>query len=189
MASQCENSVPDFTRMSCESIREFLRARGISATGYCKPALVRLATCASGLSLDTDPDGANVDVTGQVRSSLQTLNFPVADPFTLKFSEDFSAAPTIGLLDIFNYLIESRTDFDKKSTKAYKSYEDYRLFHDGHVLELKFWTDNEKFCCYESRVKPTQRQKTYILTDSYKLWIIADLDGDIHLAYCQCPAG
>ncbi|KAK7093524.1 hypothetical protein V1264_007259 [Littorina saxatilis] len=178
----------DFSKLNCESLREYLKARGISATGYCKQSLVRLATCASGLSLETDPDSSNVDVASQVKSSLQGLNFPVLDPFTLPFSDDFSSTPMIGLIDVFNYLIDSRTDFDKKATKAYKSYEDYRLFHDGHVLELKCW-NNERFCCYQSRVKPTQRQKTYILTDAYKLWIIADRDGDIHLAYCQCPAG
>ena len=93
-----------------------------------------------------------------------------------------------GLYDIFNYLIEKRTDFNKKVTKAYKSFEDYRLFYDGHVLDLKCHT-NGKFCCYFARVRPTQRQKTYLLTDSYKLWILADSDGDILLAFCQCPGG
>ena len=31
-------------------------------------------------------------------------------------------------------------------------------------------------------VRPTQRQQTYLLTDSYKLWVIADEDGDRLLA-------
>ncbi|KAK7110990.1 hypothetical protein V1264_014778 [Littorina saxatilis] len=142
MAAHSDNG-RDFSKLNCESLREYLKARGISATGYCKQSLVRLATCARGLSLETDPDSSNVDVASQVKSSLQGLNFPVLGPFTLPFSDDFSLTPMIGLIDVFNYLIDSRTDFDKKATKAYKSYEDYRLFHDGHVLELKCW-NNER---------------------------------------------
>jgi hypothetical protein len=42
-------------------VREYLRARGISVTGYNKQALVKLATYASRLSLEIDPDFANID--------------------------------------------------------------------------------------------------------------------------------
>lgn len=94
----------------------------------------------------------------------------------------------MGLYDIFNYFISKRTDFDRKSTKAYKSFEDYRLFYDGHVAELKCCKTGI-YCCYFARVRPTERQKTYLQTDSYKLWVIADEDGDIVLAFCQCPGG
>lgn len=95
----------------------------------------------------------------QVRSSLHSLHFPVTDPFTRPFSTDFATAPTVGLVDIFNFLVDHRTDFDRKSTKAYKSFEDYCLFHDGHVLGLQFWC-NEEFCCCQVLDLLSDRRRT-----------------------------
>ena len=54
------------------------------------------------------------------------------------FSRNLSDIPNITLYDVFNYLITSRSDYDKKKLKAFKSCEDYRLFFDGHVEDLEY---------------------------------------------------
>lgn len=178
----------DFAKQDCATLKKYLQQRGISTTAYKKESLVKLARCAEDIALQTDPDHRESDSVDQLKRNLQELGFHSTDPFSLHFGDSFHEAPRVGLYDIFNYLIRKRTDFDQKATKAYKSFEDYRLFYDGHVLDLKC-NVSETFCCYFARVRPTQRQKTYQHQDSYKLWILADRDGDIQLAYCQCPGG
>ena len=75
--------------------------------------------------------------------------------------------PMLGLLD------ESRADYDKKKLKAYKSAEDYRLFVDGHVEELSFNNNEDhQYCIIKSKVKPTQREKTYLKKMFYEVWIM-----------------
>ena len=169
-------------------MKRYLRERGINTTAYRKESLVKLATCACDIVVQIDPHETARDIFGKVRKNLEQLNFSVTDPFSLSFSDDLKQSSKVGLYDIFNYFISKRTDFDRKSTKAYKGFEDYPLFYDGHVVELKCCKTGI-YCCYFARVRPTQRQKTYLQTDSYKQWVIADEDGDIVLAFCQCPGG
>ena len=105
---------------------------------------------------------------------LKVAGYSSVDPLALSeehLSHDLSAVPRIGLYDIFNYLICSRTDYDGTQIRAYKSFEDYRLFKDGHVLDLK--VANVKSNDVESNddshtavtvvindVRPTQRNMT-----------------------------
>ena len=79
----------DFSKLDCDRLKIYLRERGISATGYNKKSLVRLATCASEISVEIDPDKIEVDIAGQVRKNLEQLGFHVPDPFELGFSDDF----------------------------------------------------------------------------------------------------
>ncbi|KXJ08857.1 hypothetical protein AC249_AIPGENE14738 [Exaiptasia diaphana] len=60
----------------------------------------------------------------------------IQDPYTLDVKSDFSNSPPFGLYDIFNFLIYNTTTYDKQGLAAYKSFEDYRLFYDGHVESL-----------------------------------------------------
>lgn len=60
-------------------------------------------------------------------------------PFDLSsYTQDFTNISDFGLLDIFNYMIFNRTDYKGKNLKAYKSFDDYRLFYDGGVEILEF---------------------------------------------------
>ena len=76
----------------------------------------------------------------------------VCDPMSLLYNSNFTShdIPPFGLIDIFNYLVNSRADYDNKKLKAYKSFDDYRLYEDGHVqsLSLKKTEKSLYFSCF-----------------------------------------
>ena len=114
------------------------------------------------------------------------------DPLTMDgFSSELSRIPNLTLYDVFNYLITSRADYDRRKLKAYKSCDDYRLFYDGHVENLQYNSlgDNQ-YGLFRAKVKPTQREKTYLNKTHYDLWLsIGKKNGDVRSAYCTCIGG
>ena len=73
--------------------------------------------------------------------------------------------------------------------KAYKSLEDYGLFLDGHVIDLKFApiSSESEISAFIAKVLTTQREKTYLKKTFYNLWIIMGKDlGEVRAAYCEC---
>ena len=54
-----------------------------------------------------------------------------------RYIDDLSCSPDFSLYDVFNYLLLNWTDYDKKKLEAYKSADEYRLFYDGYVEDLK----------------------------------------------------
>ena len=67
-----------------------------------------------------------VSALGSVTDQLKALG--IDDPWHLEgFSQDLHNIPDFGLYDIFNYLLCSRADYDRKKLKAYTSFEDFWL--------------------------------------------------------------
>lgn len=95
-----------------------------------------------------------------LKKKLSRVGLPDCKPLLIDgYSSDFANIPKFGLIDIFNYMIFSRTEYDGKKLKGYKSYEDYRLFYDDHVESLMFNPlGSEKNCLFKAKAKPTQRQ-------------------------------
>ena len=102
----------NFNVWSVPQLKEFLKERGITVSGYIKEKLVRLAQCAAELDLKKDPDILEPSESIQqcLERSLKALNFPTKNPFKLKFQHSFENVPRAGILDIFNYLIDEKTD-------------------------------------------------------------------------------
>ena len=76
-----------------KELQEFLRARGISTTGYTKARLVKLATAVSELNLPTDPDlaGPSHSVAGTLQAKLQRAGCNFSEPANLPgFSDSFA---------------------------------------------------------------------------------------------------
>ena len=102
----------------------------------------------------------------------------IANPFTIKTQNNFIDSPPFGLYDIFNYLIDHATEYDKQGLAAYKSYEDYRLFEDGYVESLEKATLLDcGLHLYVGKVLPTMRGKTDDGKDWYELWSILESKG------------
>ena len=173
-------------------LRDFLKDRGITVAGYNKPQLVKLAKFATELGLPEDVN-MSTDIQASLAFKLQSLGLQFSDPFSLDgYTSDLSDIPPFGLYDIFNYLILRRSDYDRKKLKAFKSFEDYRLFVDGHVESVMFnaLDNSSPFCVFKCKVKPTQKDKTYLNKQVYDLWVILNSNsGEVELAYCQCPGG
>ncbi|XP_067686978.1 uncharacterized protein [Haliotis asinina] len=81
-------------------------------------------------------------------------------------------------------------DYDRGKLRAYKSFQDYRLYADGHVNSVEYVDTTDTVVIFKASVKPTQRDKTYLKSEFYNLWIAVDkMNVDIKTAYCQCPGG
>ena len=68
-----------------------------------------------------------------------------------------------GLMDIFNHLIMSKTDYDKSVLSSWRSFEEYNLCLKGHVQSLGFKSvqdlDGSSFFVFVAGVIPTQKKK------------------------------
>ena len=179
----------DFNNKTVTQIHEFLKLRGISANGYKKNDLVKIAEFVNDIKCQVDPDFTCENTEKLVEDRYKGAGCS-EDPFKLTgFSSDLSNIPNFTLYDIFNYLLIHQADFDKKKLKAFKSAEDYRLYFDGHVENLEFLRQ-ETISVFKTQVKPTQRDKTFYSKSYYDAWfIICNATGEVLAAYCVCPGG
>ena len=190
--SSCSSSKP-FSQWTVKELTDYLRKRGVTTSGYNKQKLVQLATAVADIALPQDPDLASFDSARSLREKLERAGCSFDDPMKITgYTENFESIPDFGLYDIFNYLIVNRTDYDRKKLKAYKSFEDYRLFADGNVEQMKFNEVSEasSVCVFLAQVKPTQKDKTYLNKQTYLAWIVMKkCNGQVEVAYCECPGG
>lgn len=161
--------------------------------GYNKAALKEIALSVYALNLPLDPDYQQDSVWCSIKGKLKRAGFPDKNPLELAgYTTDFTDIPLFGLIDIFNYMIFNKSDYDGKKLKGYKSFENYRLFYDGNVesLEYNHIADNSDVCVFRAKVKPTQRDKTYLNKTFYDLWIVLDKeDGFVVTGHCECIEG
>ena len=146
---------------SVSELKSFLKSKGITiSSGLSKEDLLTL--CQSAQNLQDDPDHQDCNTWKKVSSKLERIGIK-QNPLHLKFSSkiDSNSMPPFGLIDIFNYLIISEADFDKRKLNAYKSFNDYRLFEGGHVRDLAIHI-HQSYYIFRATVLPTCRKQTYM---------------------------
>ena len=77
------------------------------------------------------------------------------DPCSLKndWKDDVLLLPDVSWPDVYNYLIDTPSDFTKESLKAYKSLEAYNFFLCGHVQDVFHHSIKKvEFCFIKSEV-------------------------------------
>ena len=78
------------------------------------------------------------------------------DPYSLDegWQDDVGLLPDVDWPDIYNYVINTPSNFTKESLKAYKSLEAYNFFICGHVNDVYYHPINNTsdFCCIKSQV-------------------------------------
>ncbi|XP_069110803.1 uncharacterized protein [Argopecten irradians] len=170
-------------------LQRFLKIRGITTTNLKKTHLIDLCQAVEAINLPIDPDCA----TCSGDKSCTPATYGIPDPFVLdNYTSDLSYIPNISLYDVFNYLINKISTYDKRKLKAYKSCDEYRLYFDGHVQDLQFSEvrPSSDVCAFRATVKPTQKDVTYLSKSAYDVWIVCGKDiGDIKMAYCTCIGG
>ena len=182
-----------FKDMTMLELKEYLQARGVTVTGYLKPALVEIANAVEKMMLPLDP---NFECRDDLERALIIHEKEMEDPFlnshdTLDY---FNDSPPFGLYDIFNHLIYHTTDYDKQGLAAYKSFDDYRLFEEGYVESLRTKTlAAEGVHLYIGKVRPAMREKTDEGKKFYDLWFILEGTGpnrgSVLKAKCRCKGG
>lgn len=116
-------------------LKSYLQSRGITVSQKRKEELVELVEKARDLSLEPIDDWEKPE--DVIVNKLQTKEGSLPCPNTLHsdWTSDFSDFPNFTYGDMYAYLI-NKEGYDHESLKAYKSFEGYRLFWDGHVLKL-----------------------------------------------------
>lgn len=189
-----EQQPVDFRSFTVPKLKDYLAKRGVSVTGYLKDKLLEICTCVQRLQLPVDPDCTSSGGIAGVKLKWEAAGCK-KDPFTLSYTDDVSDSPNFSLLDLFNYLICSRADYDRRALAAYKSFDDFRLYFDGHVKSLQFCSLSSEeslqpLCAYKAEVQPAQRDKTFLKKPFYSLWILMDKDAaEVRAAHCECLGG
>lgn len=173
---------------SVVQLKNFLQRKGVSVPiNIKKPDLINL--CKTVMHLKDDPNFENCDTWMKVERKLQKIGL-YSNPLDLKFSKVVASnTPAFGLYDIFNYLLYSRTDYDNRKLKAYKSFNDYQLFQDGHVRNLELHVTRNCFHVFKASVLPTCKTKTFLNLPTYTCWFILNHQGDVYTAFCECMGG
>ncbi|CAG2217991.1 unnamed protein product [Mytilus edulis] len=112
------------------------------------------------------------------------------DPYAITKSEwvnDPSIWPELDFGQVYLYLIETPSMFNKSSMKAYKSLEAYRYVESGHVDQIKIYDVNgSPFCFLKADVIGSMK----IRDKPHQPWVCLAKDtADIYCAHCTCLAG
>ena len=189
------NIESNFNEWTVNRLKDFVGQRGVPASNYRKAELIELAKAAAEVNLPVDPDFAN----DSLKECLEKrLTLPagkrIPDPFKMThLSKDMSPLPSFGLLDIFNHLIVSKTEYDKEMLASWRTFDEYKLHQNGHVQDLNrvmvYDNNDSAYHVMMANVIPTQRQKTPEGRTAYRLWFMLDPNGSIFSAFCECKGG
>ncbi|XP_028410221.1 uncharacterized protein LOC114532826, partial [Dendronephthya gigantea] len=184
-----------FKKMTVVQIKNFLLARGVSVNGYDKITLIKIAAAVERMCIPLLPTLTNDRKNGAASDERLIINdMEIENPFKMSVMNNFIDSPSFGLYDIFNYLIFHSTAYDKQGLAAYKSFDDYSLFEDGHVESLMTKTlNNERLHVYVAKVRPAMKVKTDDGKPCYDLWFILEGHGpnrgSVLKAKCMCKGG
>ena len=95
--------------------------------------------------------------------------------------------PNVLYPDIYNYFIETPSEYTKQELKAYKSLDGYKYFVDGWVSDILVLplSSRPNVCLTSCKVKHSQRLSAAPLQP----WVAVEKDGLVVCAHCNCMAG
>lgn len=180
-------------------LRTFLQERGIQTSsegkGKRKAELVELAVNAHSMKLakvsehEGESETENVIIAELLATDEGVLPHP-ASILKSNRSRNLSLFPEVTFPDICNYLLGKTDEYSAENLKSFKSLTGYKLFKDGHVLDLQVHKVPDKsVVLVKYQVQPTERSKTGSGKDSYDGIMILKSNGAIHGAFCPCQGG
>ena len=184
-----------FKEWTVRKLKDFVGQRGVPTSNCKKSELIELAKAAEDVKLPVDPDFENDSLKACLEERLTLpAGKQVPDPFVMThLSKDMSCLPSFGLLDIFNHLIVSKTEYDKEMLASWRTFDEYKLHQNGHVRDLNrvmvYDNDDSAYHIIIAKVLPTQKEKTPEGRKAYRLWFIVGPNGSIYSAFCECKGG
>ena len=105
------------------------------------------------------PDSAE-DKRKRLQEKLQTSEGNLPDPKTLNgWKNNFSNSPEFTFGDLYNYLV-GKEDYSPENLHSFKRLLSFRLFHDGHVMDLKCCpVEGSSFVSFSLKLNPWKGQK------------------------------
>ena len=190
-----ERNLQYFQRQKLPWLRTFLQERGIQTSsegkGKRKAELVELAFNAHSMKLGKVSDGESENEKAIMAELLTTDEGVLPDPASiLNWSKNLSLFPEVTFPDICNYLLGKSDEYSTETLKSFKSLTGYRLFKDGHVVDLRVHkVPNKSFTLVKYQVQATERSKTGTGKETYDGFLILKNNGAIHGAFCPCQGG
>lgn len=155
MEASSENTTcsEDFSKLKVDELKNYLRERGIQLSdggkGKRKVELLDLCQKAAAMKQRKLDDSAE-DRTKLLEDKLQTSEGKLPHPKSLSaWTHNFSKIPEFTFGDLYNYLV-SKEDYSPANFRSFKSLLGFRLFHDGHVVDLKYCQAEGKSSCFSS---------------------------------------
>ena len=76
------------------------------------------------------------------------------DPYAIKdgWKDDLQLVPHISWGDIYNYLVNTPSEYTHENLKAYKSLEAFNFFVCNHVQDVFYHELSLEFCCIKTKV-------------------------------------
>ena len=135
-------------------------------------------------------DDSTEDRAKLLEDKLQTSEGKLPDPKTLSsWMHNFSKIPEFKFGDLYNYLV-GKDDYSPEDLRSFKSLLGFKLFRDGHVVDLKYCpVEGKSFCFFQFKVKPTERAKTEDGQTTYNGFVILNSSGEVHSAFFPCKGG
>ena len=194
---QGERNLQFFQRQKLPWLRTFLQERGIQTSsegkGKRKAELVELAFNAHSMKLAKVSEGESENENLIMAELLATDEGVLPDPASIlesNWSRNLSLFPEVTFPDICNYLLGKTDEYSEENLKSFKSLTGYKLFKDGHVLDLQVHKVPDKsVVLVKYQVQPTERSKTGSGKDSYDGIMLLKSNGAIHGAFCPCQGG
>lgn len=183
-----------FGKWPVEKLKVYLKERGVTFSKRKKKELIELCISANETNLQVDPDYMNDNILDEINQKLLVEpGKSLRNPAELHGYSDMSSLPNIDRIDIYNYLINFKDNFDHKKIKAYKSLDGYQLYMAGYVQNLKLCKNVgiENYIVMKFQVQPKTRKEDPINNvPYYEGWIIIEsLRPSIKGAYCKCKGG
>ena len=157
-SSEKKTCSEDFSKLKVDELKNYLRERGIQLSdgvkGKRRAELLDLCQKAAAMKQRELDDSAE-DRTKLLEDKLQTSEGKLTDPKTSSsWTHNFSKIPQFTFGNPYNYLVV-------KDDYSFKSLLGFKLFRDGHVVDLKYCpVEGKSFCFFQFKVKPTERAKT-----------------------------
>ncbi|XP_051158523.1 uncharacterized protein LOC127279907 [Leptopilina boulardi] len=109
------------------------------------------------------------------------------DPYAIKESDlsaNLKELVPIEVVDLYRYLLSTRSCYTEDEVKAFKSLEAFKFLVAGFVQKILFIKINDKYVV-RGEVKHSQRMNA----SNLQVWIKIFSSGTISTAHCTCMAG
>ncbi len=185
----------NFQGKKVSDLQQYLKDRGVTAN-FNKASLVEMCEEAYRLNIEIDPDGLLEDRQHIINSKLTKESGELLpNPGSLMKDDNLSQLPTVTIIEIYNYLIQSQFN-SHENLRDHKKMEGYTMKMDGHVHHLSACTigGHPGYFVLDGKVKPRTRDVDPVTKlKLYDSWIIltsiSNRSTSIYSAFCVCKGG
>ncbi len=185
----------NFSGKKVSELQQFLKDRGVSAN-FKKASLIELCQEAYNLNIEVDPDGLLEDRQEILSTKLiKNDGTHLPNPGSLKKNTDLSPLPTITIIDLYNYLMQSQFN-SHENLRDHRKLEGYTMAMDNHVEDLVGCQieGHNDYYVMAAKIKPRTREKDPVTNlKFYNAWIVLTSSPNrstpIYSALCICKGG